>query len=205
MTVGVRCAGADVDDEPLDPSPGTACQLWVDTGDGDHRGAGHRPLDPACPRRRTNSRWSPRALRSTVRARRTEVAIQRRVPRCPRCRRPRGPEQTRGQFVAGALGARFGSVQERRSEPTTSRFQAKGPRIHWLNRDPLADASFDPTLRLDQRVGAEPLDCRRGRQQDGSRASEGVAGAGQVLPMSGLMMVAAAAVFGRRRRRRPKT
>ena len=40
-------------------------------------------------------------------------------------------------------------------------------------RNPLGDASFDPALRLDQRVGAEPLDRRRGRQ-DGSRASAGV-------------------------------
>ena len=51
-------------------------------GDGDHRGAGHRPLDPACPRRRTNSRRSARALRSPVCARRTGIAVQRRVPRC---------------------------------------------------------------------------------------------------------------------------
>ena len=40
-------------------------------------------------------------------------------------------------------------------------------------RDPLGDASFDPALRVDQRVGAEPLDRRRGRQ-DGSRASAGL-------------------------------
>ena len=37
-------------------------------------------------------------------------------------------------------------------------------------RDPLGDARFDPALRVDQRVGAEPLDRRRGRQ-DGSRAA----------------------------------
>ena len=40
-------------------------------------------------------------------------------------------------------------------------------------RDPLGDARFDPALRLDQRVGAEPFDRRRGRQ-DGSRVSAGV-------------------------------
>ena len=40
-------------------------------------------------------------------------------------------------------------------------------------RNPLGDASFDPALRLDRRVGAEPFDRRRGRQ-DGSRASAGV-------------------------------
>ena len=40
-------------------------------------------------------------------------------------------------------------------------------------RDPLGDASFDPALCVNQRVGAEPLDRRRGRQ-DGSRASAGV-------------------------------
>ena len=40
-------------------------------------------------------------------------------------------------------------------------------------RDPLGDARFGPALRLDQRVGAEPFDCRRGRQDD-SRASAGV-------------------------------
>ena len=37
-------------------------------------------------------------------------------------------------------------------------------------RDPLGDAGFDPAFRVDQRVGAEPLDRRRGRQ-DGSRAT----------------------------------
>ena len=37
-------------------------------------------------------------------------------------------------------------------------------------RDPLGDARFDPALRVHQRVGAEPLDRRRGRQ-DGSRVS----------------------------------
>ena len=31
-------------------------------------------------------------------------------------------------------------------------------------RDPLGDARLDPALRLDQRVGAEPFDRRRGRQ-----------------------------------------
>ena len=40
-------------------------------------------------------------------------------------------------------------------------------------RDPLGDARFDPALRVDQRVGAEPLDRRRGRQ-DGSRAAAGI-------------------------------
>ena len=39
-------------------------------------------------------------------------------------------------------------------------------------RDPLGDARFDPALRVHQRVGAEPLDRCRGRQ-DGSRASAG--------------------------------
>ena len=34
-------------------------------------------------------------------------------------------------------------------------------------RDPLGDASFDPALRVHQRVGAEPLDRRRGRQSAG--------------------------------------
>ena len=32
-------------------------------------------------------------------------------------------------------------------------------------RDPLGDAGFDPAFRVDQRVGAEPLDRRRGRQE----------------------------------------
>ena len=40
-------------------------------------------------------------------------------------------------------------------------------------RDPLGDAGFDPAFRVDQRVGAEPLDRRRGRQ-DGSRATAGL-------------------------------
>ena len=40
-------------------------------------------------------------------------------------------------------------------------------------RDPLGDARFDPALCGHQRVGAEPLDRRRGRQ-DGSRASAGL-------------------------------
>ena len=37
-------------------------------------------------------------------------------------------------------------------------------------RDPLGDAGFDPAFRVDQRVGAEPLGRRRGRQ-DGSCAT----------------------------------
>ena len=37
-------------------------------------------------------------------------------------------------------------------------------------RDPLGDARFDPALRVHQRVGAEPLDRRRGRE-DGSRVT----------------------------------
>ena len=77
-------------DEPLDPSPGTACQLWVDTGDGDYRGAGHRPFDPAWCRPRTGSRRPVPARRSPGRALRIEIAIERRVPR------PRG---------GGAFGA----------------------------------------------------------------------------------------------------
>ena len=40
-------------------------------------------------------------------------------------------------------------------------------------RDPLGDARFDPALRVHQRVGAEPLDRRRGRQ-DGSRVTAGL-------------------------------
>ena len=40
-------------------------------------------------------------------------------------------------------------------------------------RDPLGDARFDPALRINQRVGAEPLDRRRGRQ-DGSRVTAGL-------------------------------
>ena len=40
-------------------------------------------------------------------------------------------------------------------------------------RDPLGDAGFDLAFRVDQRVGAEPLDRRRGRQ-DGSRAMTGL-------------------------------
>ena len=41
-------------------------------------------------------------------------------------------------------------------------------------RDPLGDAGLrPPAFRVDQRVGAEPLDRRRGRQ-DGSRASAGL-------------------------------
>ena len=40
-------------------------------------------------------------------------------------------------------------------------------------RDPFGDARFDPALRVHQRVGAGPLDRRRGRQ-DGSRASAGL-------------------------------
>ena len=40
-------------------------------------------------------------------------------------------------------------------------------------RNPLGDARFDPALRGHQRVGAEPLDRRRGRQ-DGPRATAGL-------------------------------
>ena len=40
-------------------------------------------------------------------------------------------------------------------------------------RHPLGDAGFDPAFRVDQRVGAKPLDRRRGRQ-DGSRAPAGI-------------------------------
>ena len=39
-------------------------------------------------------------------------------------------------------------------------------------RDPLGDTSFDPAFRVDRRVGAEPLDRRRGRQ-DGPCATAG--------------------------------
>ena len=46
-----------------------------------------------------------------------------------------------------------------------------GRAVLLLRRTPTA--CFDPALRLDQRVGAEPFDRRRGRQ-DGSRASAGV-------------------------------
>ena len=40
-------------------------------------------------------------------------------------------------------------------------------------RNPLGDAGFDPAFRVDQRVGADPLDRRRGRQ-DGSRVTAGL-------------------------------
>ena len=40
-------------------------------------------------------------------------------------------------------------------------------------RHPLGDAGFDPAFRGDQRVGAEPLDRRR-RRQDGSRVTAGL-------------------------------
>ena len=40
-------------------------------------------------------------------------------------------------------------------------------------RDPLGDARFDPALRVHQRVGAEPFDRRRGRQ-DGLRVAAGL-------------------------------
>ena len=40
-------------------------------------------------------------------------------------------------------------------------------------RDPLGDARFDPALRVHQRVGAERLDRRRGRE-DGSRVTAGL-------------------------------
>ena len=40
-------------------------------------------------------------------------------------------------------------------------------------RNPLGDAGFDPAFRVDQRVGANPLDRRRGRQ-DGSRVTAGL-------------------------------
>ena len=40
-------------------------------------------------------------------------------------------------------------------------------------RNPLGDAGFDPAFRGDQRVGAEPLDRRR-RRQDGSRVTAGL-------------------------------
>ena len=40
-------------------------------------------------------------------------------------------------------------------------------------RNPLGDAGFDPAFRVDQRVGADPLDRRR-RRQDGSRVTAGL-------------------------------
>ena len=60
-------------DEPLDPFPGPACQVGLDTGDGDHRWAGHPRLDLAWSRLRMGSRRSAPAQGSPVRVRRIEV------------------------------------------------------------------------------------------------------------------------------------
>ena len=76
-----RTARVVAGDESPHPGPGPACQVGLDTGDGDHRGAGHPPLATACPRPRTGS-WRPApARRSPGRAWRIEIAIERRVPR----------------------------------------------------------------------------------------------------------------------------
>ena len=48
-----RTARVVAGDESPHPGPGPACQVGLDTGDGDHRGAGHPPLATACSRPRT--------------------------------------------------------------------------------------------------------------------------------------------------------
>ena len=122
--------GSSARDEPLDPSPGTACQLWVDTGDGDHRGAGHRPLVPptahglavvgtrAAITRARAADWDCHPTQSTT---------------LPRWRRARG-RGTSAHVILGTRTLRRSASEQRTAEP--GRLTAPGafdrPRRQWM-------------------------------------------------------------------------
>ena len=61
------------------------------------------------------------------------------------------------------------TARRRKRDPRRTAAELRDQRRSPAGRDPLGDAGFDPAFGVDQRVGAEPLDRRCGRQ-DGSRA-----------------------------------
>ena len=111
-----------------------------DMGDGDHRGAGHRPLDPAWCRPRTGSRRPASARRSSPgRASRIQSAIERGVPRPHGGGAPRG---ARVLFVAAGGDERRGWRQRAGQLPSGRLYRSLRRAFGrcWRGRAPLRPA-----------------------------------------------------------------